>query len=385
MTIESQKSIWIAAAVLALIFLAGGLAGAAIALFARRPAFPHDVMMERIHLPEVPPAPGAPGGAVFYKRLGDEFGAELGLDEEQAARVDSMMEVQRQKSDSLLESMGPRLKALMDSTNADIEAVLTEESGAGGSGRCRPGATESSSGAAPRRDIRTPHPRRRAAIRRSFILAAAAVAAIPILLVPRRRADRGRRADGGRRGPVRRAPDTPAGRRARECSGSPWRATTPPPGLHRGACAPVPRRACDPDHVRINARCARRVATTPSSAGIEPAPSRSWSARKTGELRLLTLTHRPEPAHRIDGVGVRPLDAGGRNRDAVRPDRAHTTPRSRPRSATTSIASWRRTPFSGAVLVARGGAPIFERAYGEGEQELRRPQRRGHEVQSPGR
>lgn len=127
MTIESQKSIWIAAAVLALIFLAGGLAGAAIALFARRPTDPHQVMMERIQLPEVPPAPGAPGGAVFYKRLGDEFGAELGLDEEQAARVDSMMEIQRQKADSLLESMGPRLKALMDSTNADIEAVLTDE------------------------------------------------------------------------------------------------------------------------------------------------------------------------------------------------------------------------------------------------------------------
>jgi hypothetical protein len=83
--------------------------------------------MERIHLPEVPPAPGAPGGAVFYKRLGNEFGAELGLDEEQSSRVDSLMDVQRQKADSLLESMEPRLKALMDSTNADIEALLTEE------------------------------------------------------------------------------------------------------------------------------------------------------------------------------------------------------------------------------------------------------------------
>jgi Spy/CpxP family protein refolding chaperone len=83
--------------------------------------------MERIALPDVPPAPHGPGGVVFYERLGDEFGAELGLDEEQAARVDSMMEVQRQKADSLLESMGPRLKALMDSTNADIEALLTEE------------------------------------------------------------------------------------------------------------------------------------------------------------------------------------------------------------------------------------------------------------------
>ena len=61
MTIESQRSIWIAAAVLALVFLAGGLAGAAIALFSHRHRSPHDMVMERIHLPEVPPAPGAPG------------------------------------------------------------------------------------------------------------------------------------------------------------------------------------------------------------------------------------------------------------------------------------------------------------------------------------
>ena len=126
MTIESRRSIWIATGVLALVFLAGGLAGAAISLFARRPAFPHHPMMERIDLPDVPPPPHGPG-AVFYKRLGNEFGAELGLDDEQAVRVDSLMEVQRQKADSLLESMGPRLKALMDSTNADIEALLTEE------------------------------------------------------------------------------------------------------------------------------------------------------------------------------------------------------------------------------------------------------------------
>jgi uncharacterized membrane protein len=126
MTIESRRSIWIAAGVLALVFLAGGLAGAAISLFARRPAFPHHATMERITLPDVPPAPHGPG-VVFYKRLGDEFGEELGLDQEQAARVDSMMEVQREKADSLLESMHPRLKALMDSTNADIEALLTEE------------------------------------------------------------------------------------------------------------------------------------------------------------------------------------------------------------------------------------------------------------------
>ena len=126
MTIESRRSIWIAAGVLALVFLAGGLAGAAISLFARRPAFPHHATMERIALPDVPPPPHGPG-AVFYKRLGDEFGAELGLDEDQAVRVDSLMEVQRQKADSLLESMHPRLKALMDSTNADIEALLTDE------------------------------------------------------------------------------------------------------------------------------------------------------------------------------------------------------------------------------------------------------------------
>ncbi|HJU87308.1 MAG TPA: hypothetical protein VJ788_08080 [Gemmatimonadota bacterium] len=127
MTIESRRSIWIAAGVLALVFLAGGLAGAAISLFAGRPEHPRHRTMERIALPDIPPAPHGPGGAVFYKRLGSELGEELGLDEEQAARVDSMMEVQRQKADSLLESMHPRLKALMDSTNADIEALLTEE------------------------------------------------------------------------------------------------------------------------------------------------------------------------------------------------------------------------------------------------------------------
>jgi uncharacterized membrane protein len=126
MTIESRRSIWIAAGVLALVFLAGGLAGAAIGLFSHRHRSPHDMVMERIHLPDVPPPPHGPG-AVFYKRLGDEFGEELGLEEEQAVRVDSLMQVQRQKADSLLESMGPRLKALMDSTNADIEALLTEE------------------------------------------------------------------------------------------------------------------------------------------------------------------------------------------------------------------------------------------------------------------
>lgn len=128
MTIESRRSIWIAAGVLALVFLAGGLAGAAIsALFADRPHFPRHRMMERIALPEIPPAPHGPGGVVFYKRLGDEFGTELGLDAAQAARVDSLMEVQRLKADSLLESMHPRLKALMDSTNADIESILTDE------------------------------------------------------------------------------------------------------------------------------------------------------------------------------------------------------------------------------------------------------------------
>lgn len=127
MTIESRRSIWIAAGVLALVFLAGGLAGAAISLFARRPAFPHHPMMERIAIPDIPPAPHAPGGGVFYKRLGDEFTEELDLSDEQAARVDSILESQRHKADSLLESMHPRLKAVFDSTHADIEALLNEE------------------------------------------------------------------------------------------------------------------------------------------------------------------------------------------------------------------------------------------------------------------
>lgn len=126
MTIESRNTLWIAAGVLAAAFLAGGLAGGAVAL-ALRPDPMRHVAMERIELPSVPPAPRTPGGAVFYKRLGNEFGDELGLDERQSARVDSLMAVQRQKADSLLESMQPRLKALIDSTNASIESLLTEE------------------------------------------------------------------------------------------------------------------------------------------------------------------------------------------------------------------------------------------------------------------
>ena len=127
MTIESRRSIWIAAGVLALVFLAGGLAGAAISLFAKRPEHPHRAMIERIALPDIPPAPHGPEGGVFYNRLGHDIGEELDLDDEQAARVDSLLEAQRQRADSLLESMHPRLKALFDSTNADIEALLNEE------------------------------------------------------------------------------------------------------------------------------------------------------------------------------------------------------------------------------------------------------------------
>jgi hypothetical protein len=127
MTIESRNTLWIAAGVLAAAFLAGGLAGGAVALALRPENRLHDVRVERVDLPLVPPAPGAPGGAVFYKRLGSEFGQELGLDEEQSARVDSLMAIQRQKADSLLEAMQPRLKALIDSTNASIEALLNDE------------------------------------------------------------------------------------------------------------------------------------------------------------------------------------------------------------------------------------------------------------------
>jgi len=127
MTMDSRNTLWIAAGVLAVAFLAGGLAGGAVALALRPERSAHDVMMERIELPHVPPAPHAPGGGIFYQRLGREFGTELGLDEEQAARVDSLMAVQRQKADSLLESIHPRLKALIDSTNASIEALLTDE------------------------------------------------------------------------------------------------------------------------------------------------------------------------------------------------------------------------------------------------------------------
>jgi CubicO group peptidase (beta-lactamase class C family) len=88
-------------------------------------------------------------------------------------------------------------------------------------------------------------------------------------------------------------------------------------------------------------------------------------ARDTGELRMLTLHTQPEPPHAIDGMGIRPLvPADGVEAPAV-PDRALSDDEIASLLGDYLHRLVAADAFSGAVLVARQGDPIFERAYGE--------------------
>ncbi|HET9333096.1 MAG TPA: serine hydrolase domain-containing protein [Gemmatimonadota bacterium] len=209
-------------------------------------------------------------------------------------------------------------------------------------------------------------------IRRSLILAAAALAAIPILLVPPAAGQIA--ASGPATGvaaPSRvELPDTPAGRRAAEMLRiSVEGDDTSTRAFIEGNFAPRFRDAFPiEDHVRINAEMREE------SGGYEAVEVRDSEpaaiqvvvrARKTGELHLMTLHTETEAPHRIDGVGVRPLmPADGVETPSV-PDRALTDAE----IASTLTEYLDRLVavdgFSGAVFVARQGEPIFERAYGE--------------------
>ena len=122
------------------------------------------------------------------------------------------------------------------------------------------------------------------------------------------------------------------------------------------------------EHLRIQAEMQRR------SGGYDAVEVRDSDAfaiqvlvqaRNDGALRMLTLRTETEPPHRIAGMGMRPLTpADGVEAPAV-PER---------RLPDEEIASMlgeyldrlaAADGFSGAVLVARGGRSVFERAYGE--------------------
>lgn len=128
-----QRNLLIAGAALLAAFVAGGLAGGAVGvLIADRGQRHEDFEVRALHggplgTFELPAPPGLPHGGIFFERQGGPFGRELGLSEEQRARVDSLLDEQRAKADSLMAGMEPRLKALMDSTNAAIEEALSPE------------------------------------------------------------------------------------------------------------------------------------------------------------------------------------------------------------------------------------------------------------------
>ena len=208
-------------------------------------------------------------------------------------------------------------------------------------------------------------------IRRSFVLAVASLAAIPILLVP---PAAGQIASAGPTAGVVQAPivlpNTPAGRRATEMlriSVEGDEASTR--AFVEDSFAPRFRDAFPiEDHLRIHAQMREE------SGGYDAVEVRNSEpadievvvrARKTGELRLLSLHTEPDAPHRIDGVGVRPLmPADGVETPSV-PDRALSDA-----EITSTLGDYldrlvAADAFSGAVLVAREGAPIFERAYGE--------------------
>ena len=113
----------LAVAILLAVFAAGTFAGAAltVALGDRggRRIVKHEEHVRR--------APGLPGGAEGVVFLKSPFDDQLGLDDEQSAQVERLMQEQRRKAEQLMGDMEPRMKALMDSTNAAIEAVLTPD------------------------------------------------------------------------------------------------------------------------------------------------------------------------------------------------------------------------------------------------------------------
>jgi Spy/CpxP family protein refolding chaperone len=129
---SNQRNLLIAGAALLVALVVGGGAGALATMGIQH--FRH-VDVERVefggpfgpHGPGLPPPPGMPGADVFYRHQGLAFSDELDLSDEQQARVDSLLEEQREKADKLLSDMEPRLKALHDSTNAAIERLLTPD------------------------------------------------------------------------------------------------------------------------------------------------------------------------------------------------------------------------------------------------------------------
>ena len=165
-------------------------------------------------------------------------------------------------------------------------------------------------------------------------------------------------------------PDTPAGRRAAEMirlSAEGDDAATR--AYIAESFAPRFRDAFPiDDHVRIHAQMREET------GGFDPVEVRQSEpsaiqlvvrARRTGELRMLSVHTEPEPPHRIEGMGMRPLTpADGLDTPAV-PERALSDDEIASLLGEYLDRLVAADAFSGSVLVARAGQPVFERAYGD--------------------
>ena len=105
----SPRRVWLlSTGVLLLTFVAGSLAGAAC---------------ERHHRAEARRHEGGRGGRHFGAMLKERYG----LSNEQAARIDAIVQRRRPRVDSLMATVQPRVRAMFDSTNAEIRVLLTPE------------------------------------------------------------------------------------------------------------------------------------------------------------------------------------------------------------------------------------------------------------------
>jgi Spy/CpxP family protein refolding chaperone len=103
----TPRRVWLLATVaLLLTFVAGSLAGAAF---------------ERYHHAHERRHEGGRG----ERHLGEMLKHRYGLSDDQARRVEAIVQRRRPRVDSLMASVQPRLRAAFDSTNAEIRAVLT--------------------------------------------------------------------------------------------------------------------------------------------------------------------------------------------------------------------------------------------------------------------
>jgi CubicO group peptidase (beta-lactamase class C family) len=209
-------------------------------------------------------------------------------------------------------------------------------------------------------------------------LIAAALAALPILATPPARAQSAQGMDAARGAPT--LPDTPAGRRAAEALAiltDADEATTR--AYVENSFAPEFRDAFPvEEHLRIHAEAREEFGGFEVVAVRESRPESITlvvRARKTGALRLLSLRTQPAPPHRIDGLGIRPLSPADEVEPPEIPDETVSDPELEAMLGAYLDRLVAADAFSGAVLVARAGEPVFERAAGEASKSYGIPNR----------